>query len=193
MYITKSSNILDNCIIGYICFTNMSAPKIFPIQESLSEIKKLMKGASPMIFKRLQALLAFKKSEFTGISKRLIATELGVNHNSIQTWRRIYIEGGIEQLMGHSKTGFKPCTITKEQEEAIKEQMNNPENGFAGFVELLDWFDTKFETTTNYKTFHGFVVRKFNAKVKVARKVHIKKDVEAVATFKKTLVKPAKK
>ena len=171
----------------------MSAPKTFPIKESLSEIKKLMKNASPMIYKRLQSLLAFKENEFTGISKRIIAKELGVNHNSIQTWRSMYIQGGIENLMGHAMIGYKPSSITKEQEEALQEQMNNPENGFAGFVELLDWFDTKFETTTNYKTFHGFVVRKFNAKVKVARKVHIKKDDEAVAAFKKTLVKPAKK
>lgn len=179
--------------MGYICNTIMSAAKIFPIKESLIEIKKLMKGASPMIFKRLQALLAFKENEFTGVSKRIIAKDLGVNHNSIQTWRNMYIEGGIEQLIGHSKTGFKPCSITKDQEDAIKEKMNNPENDFAGFVELLDWFDTKFETKTNYKTFHGFVVRKFNSKVKVALKVHIKKDAETVATLKKTLVKPAKK
>jgi len=40
----------------------------------------------------------------------------------------------------------------------------------------------------NYKTFHGFVVRKFDAKIKIARKVHAKKDPEAVDAFKKTSV-----
>lgn len=171
----------------------MSSPKTFPIKETISEIRKLMKSVNPMIAKRLQALLIFKKHESTGIAKRIVAKELGKDQNSIQTWRTMYIEGGIDKLMDHSMIGYKPSSITKEQEEAIREQMNNPENGFAGFVELLDWFDTKFKTTTNYKTFHGFVVRKFKAKVKVARKVHIKKDPEAVAAFKKASIKPAKK
>jgi len=37
------------------------------------------------------------------------------------------------------------------------------------------------------------VVRKFKAKIKVARKVHIKKDIEAVEAFKKTSTRSAKK
>jgi CBS domain containing-hemolysin-like protein len=62
-----------------------------------------------------------------------------------------------------------------------------------GFIELLDWFDKTFQTNINYKTFHGFVVRKFKAKIKVARKTHINKDVQAVEAFKKTSVKSVKK
>ena len=62
-----------------------------------------------------------------------------------------------------------------------------------GFIELLDWFNKTFKTDINYKTFHGFVVRKFDAKIKVARKSHIKKDVQAVEAFKKTLSKSARK
>ena len=37
------------------------------------------------------------------------------------------------------------------------------------------------------------MVRKFEAKIKVARKMHIKKDVEAGEAFKKTSNKSAKK
>ena len=62
----------------------------------------------------------------------------------------------------------------------------------AGFIELLDWFNKRFKTDLNYKTFHGFVVRKYKAKVKVARKSHIKKDVQAVEAFKKTFIRSAK-
>lgn len=170
----------------------MSAPKTFKIKQSESELKKLIKNSRPMIAKRVQALLIFKRNEDSGISKRLVADEIGVNHNSVQTWRTLYIEGGIKKLMFHSKTGYKPSKITDEQELALKEQLNNPLNGMAGFIELLDWFNKHFKTELNYKTFHGFVVRKYKAKIKVARKSHVKKDVQAVETFKKTSSRSAK-
>jgi transposase len=171
----------------------MSASKNFKIKESAREIKKLMKSNNTMIAKRLHALLIFKRNEESGISKRLLADEIGVNHNSVQTWRTLYIKGGIKMLMSHSNIGYKPSKITYEQEEFLKEKLNNPHNGIVGFIELLDWFDNTFGTNINYKTFHGFVVRKFKAKIKVARKTHIKKDEQAVEALKKTSVKSVKK
>ena len=170
----------------------MSSPKTFTIKESLSELKKIQKSSIPMVAKRVYALLVFKQNELTGISKREVSQIIGVNHNSIQTWRNLYIDGGLELLTKHSKTGYKPSIITLEQEQALKEQMYNPENGFVGFVELLAWFDEKFETQTNYNTFKGYVVRKFKAKIKTARKVHVNKDQEKVENFKKISTKNAK-
>ena len=170
----------------------MSAPKTFKIKQSESELKKLMKNSVPMIAKRIHALIIFKRNENVGISKRLVAEEIGVNHNSVQTWRTLYMEGGIKLLMSHSKIGFKPSKITDDQELALKTQLNNPLNGMTGFIELLDWFNKSFKTELNYKTFHGFVVRKYKAKIKVARKSHIKKDEAAVAAFKKTSNSSAK-
>ena len=96
----------------------MAEPKTFKIKESESEIKKLMKKSNPMIAKRLQALLVFKRKEESGISKRVLADEIGVNHNSVQTWRNLYIEGGIKMLMSHSNIGYKPSKINYEQEQA---------------------------------------------------------------------------
>lgn len=170
----------------------MSAPKAFKIEQSESELKKLMKNSHPMIAKRIQALLIFKRNEDSGISKRLVADEIGVNHNSVQTWRTLYIKGGIKLLMSHSNIGYKPSKITDEQEKVLKEKLNNPLNGMVGFIELLDWFNKTFTTELNYKTFHGFVVRKYKAKIKVARKSHIKKNLQAVETFKKTSNSSAK-
>ncbi len=171
----------------------MSAPKTFKIKESESELKRLIKDSHLMIAKRLHALLVFKRSENSGVSKRFVADEIGVNHNSVQAWRSLYIKGGIKLLMSHSNIGYKPSKINKEQEQALSEQLNNPHNGMVGFIELLDWFNNTFKTDINYKTFHAFVVRKFKAKIKVARKMHINKDVEAGETFKKTSKKSAKK
>src|ERR1017187_6721915 len=101
----------------------MSDPKTFIIKESIGEIKKLMKTSHPMIAKRLHAFLVFKEHQDTGISKREVAQSIGVNHNSIQSWRSLYIAGGIKKLMSHGKTGFKPSVITPDQEKAIRDQM----------------------------------------------------------------------
>ena len=171
----------------------MASPTLFTIKESEKEIIKLIKSGTPMLSKRLRALLVFKRHEKTGISKREVADEIGVNHNSIQTWRSAYISGGVEQLKKHSNTGYKPCLVSVGQEAALKQKLNDPSNGVVGFVELLDWFNGTFKTDIKYKTFHGLVVRKFKAKIKVARKVHIKKDPEAVEAFKKTSMGSAKK
>lgn len=171
----------------------MSVPKQFPIKETENEIKNLIKSSTPMISRRFRALLIFKRNEKTGISKREVADEIGVNHNSIQTWRAAYISGGVEQLKLHANTGYKPSKIISNQAQALEEKLHDPSNGIVGFVELLDWFNKAFDTDINYKTFHGFVVRKFNAKIKVARKVHVKKDIEAGEHFKKTSIKSVKK
>jgi len=181
--------------MGYICKNKnpMSSPKSFIIKESESDIKKLIKTSSVMIGKRLHALLIFKRNESTGISKREVADEIGVNHNSIQTWRTLYIEGGIEALMLHANVGYKPSKINPRQEKALKKKLSDPANGVVGFNELLVWFNTTFKTEINYKTFHGYVVRKFEAKVKVARKSHVKKDPLAIEVFKKTSAKTAKR
>lgn len=171
----------------------MSAPKTFTIKESESEIKKLIKSSGPMIGKRLQALLVFKRHEKTGVSKREVAESIGVNHNSVQTWRTEYVKGGIKALMTHSNIGYKPSLISKQEEEALAKKLNDPSNGIVGFSELLGWFEKNFNKEVKYKTFHGFVVRKFNAKIKVARKSHIKKDPNAIEAFKKTSARNVKK
>ena len=152
-----------------------------------------MKSQSAMIAKRLQALLVFKKHEKVGISKRELADIVGVNKNSNQTLRMANIDGGMLLLLSHSKKSNRKSVFTKEQEQAIQVQINDPKNGFVGFDEFLQWFNTAHDTTVNYKTSHGFIVRKFKVKVKTARKSHVKKNIEALESLKKTVVKPVKK
>lgn len=171
----------------------MSAPKIFKIKETEKELKKLMKNSEPIIAKRLRVLLVCKRYESVGIGKRIVADEVGVDPNSVQAWRTHYIEGGLKKLMSHSNIGYKPSLIKGEEEKALKKKLNDPKNGIVGFVELLDWFNKTFKTNINYKTFHGFVVRKFDAKIKVARKTHVKKDSDSVEAFKKTSIRSVKK
>lgn len=172
---------------------NMSNSKVFPIKESVAEIKKLQRKSTAIISRRLNALLVFKRYEATGISKLMASKETGSNQNSVQKWRTLYINGGIDALMKHQNIGYKPSIINAEQEAELKNILHNPENGFVGYIELQAWFNDTYKMDIEYNTFRNFIVRKFKSKIKVARKYHVKKDLEAVDTFKKTSIKSAKK
>ena len=171
----------------------MSNSKVFSIKESVAEIKKLRSKCTPIVSKRLTALLVFKRNETTGISKMMASKETGFDQNSIQTWRSLYIKGGIEALIKHNNIGYKPSLINAEQEAELKTILNNPENGFVGYIELQSWFNEKHKMEIEYNTFRNFIIRKFESKIKVARKYHAKKDQDAVDTFKKTSITSAKK
>lgn len=171
----------------------MASPKQMNIKESLVDLKRLLKTSSPLISPRIRMLIELKKNEKQGISKRDIASLISVNHNSVQTWRTMYIKGGLKLLQSHNKKGFKTSVFTKEEHTAIEKKLKDPKNGLRGYVELLAWIEQEFKKQVKYNTLLKYSIKNFGSKVKVARKSHINKDETAVETFKKTLVKSARK
>lgn len=171
----------------------MASPKVIYIKESLTELKRLLKSSRPLITPRIRMLIGLKKNEAKGISKRDLADLIGVNHNSVQTWRSMYIKGGISSLLSHNRKGFKPSVFTKEEHNAIEKKLNDSNNGLRGYVELLAWIEQEFKKQVKYNTLLKYSRKNFGSKVKVARKSHIKKDQAAVTAFKKTSVKSARK
>lgn len=171
----------------------MSSPKALIIKETLAQLNKLQKNNNPMIAIRIRALIEFKKNESTGISKRAVADIIGVNHNSVQNWRTLYEQGGIEALLHHNRKEGRPSRITAEEHILIEKKLKDPNNGLRGYVELLNWIETEFKKIIKYNTLLKYSIRHFGSKVKVARKSHVKKDVAAVASFKKNSVRNVKK
>jgi transposase len=171
----------------------MSAPKKIVIKESLNELRKLQKNSIPMIANRLRVLIEFKKHEETGISKREVSDIVGVNHNSVQTWRSKYIFGGIDAILSYEKKEGRPSLITKQEHEKIEAKLKNPQNGLNGFVELQQWIEDELKKELKYNTVFQYAKRNFGAKVKVARKSHVKKDEQAVEDFKKTSINSVNK
>jgi hypothetical protein len=171
----------------------MSAPKQIKIIESISALKKLQKASIPMIATRIRVIIEFKMNEATGISKRAVADSVGVNHNSVQTWRSLYEQGGISAILRHDRKDGRPSNITPEEHKLIEQKLHDPKNGLRGYVELLSWVEEEFKKTIKYNTLLKYTTRHFGSKVKVARKSHVKKDNEAVIAFKKTSVNSAKK
>ncbi len=169
----------------------MAAPKVIIVKESLSELNSILKKASPLILPRVRMLIELKKQDGTGISKRVLADLVGVNHNSIQTWRTMYEQGGITLLCSHRKTGFRPSVFNSNEHNAIEKKLKDPKNGLRGYTELLNWIEEEFSKDIKYNTLLKYCTRKFGSKVKVARKSHIKKDDQAVEALKKTSHKSA--
>lgn len=158
------------------------------IKESVKELQALQRKSRPLIAKRLWILIELKKDESTGgISKRALAAKTGINHNSINKWRKQYSEFGLSALLAHPHKGAKKSVISPSVHKALSEKLNDPENGLCGYVELLDWVNTSFSLSLKYITLVKYVQRHFGCKIKVARKSHIRKDKEAGEIFKKTL------
>lgn len=170
----------------------MALPKQIIIKETLSELKSLYKQHGELIGKRIRVLIAIKKHEKTGISKRALSDLTGANHNSIVKWRKTYNAKGISSLLVHGRTGFKKSVITSAEHNAIKKKLNDPKNGIRGYVELLEWVKNDLNKDLKYITLLKYVERNFGTKIKVARKSHVKKDPEAVDSFKKTSVRSVK-
>jgi transposase len=156
------------------------------VKETEKEIKKLLKESIPFIGQRLRVLLIFKQNEEIGISKRDVAKLVGVDPNSVQRWRTLYINTGIEGLMQHQKTGFKPSVFDATDHQKLETKLNNPQNGLQGYVELKDWIEKETGKIFNYNTLLYYCIRNFKSSVKVARKSHNKKDQNEVDAFKKT-------
>jgi len=170
----------------------MASIKKLIIKETENEIKKLLKESNPFIGQRLRVLLILKQNEKEGISKRDVAKLAGVDPNSVQNWRALYINAGIEGLMKHKRTGFKPSVFNAIDHQMLETKLNNPQNGLQGYVELKDWLEKESGKVFNYNTLLYYCIRNFKSSVKVARKSHAKKDQNEVDTFKKTSDESAK-
>jgi transposase len=171
----------------------MPSIKKLIIKETEKEIKKLLKKSSPFIGQRLRVLLILKQNEEIGISKREVAKLAGVDPNSVQNWRTLYINTGIEGLMKHQKTGFKPSVFSAIDHQKLETKLNDSQNGLQGYVELKAWLEKESDKVFNYNTLIYYCIRNFKLSVKVARKSHIKKDDNQGNVFKKTSDESAKK
>lgn len=171
----------------------MSLPKQIKIKESLLELKELQRKSGHLISKRIRVLIEFKKHGETGISKRMVSENTGVNHNSVTKWRNIYLTKGIEALLVHGRIGFKKSLIDIKSHKAIEKKLKDPRNGLRGYKELQQWVSKELKLEIAYNTLVKYAMRHFGSKIKVARKSHVKKDESLVTSFKKTLVTSVRK
>lgn len=166
----------------------MSSALYIPIKETTQELRTALKYSSAMFQVRIKMLLAMKKAGEKGISKRELMDTVGACSQSIHNWRTAYKAGGMEALLSNGRKGRsgKPSVFTEEEHKKIERKLKDPKNGLQGYIELQQWIEQEFQKKVRYNTLLKYARRHFGAKVKVARKSHVKKDDNAVYTFKKT-------
>jgi transposase len=164
----------------------MSKAKQLYVKESVPALKKLLANRSVTISNRLRMLILIKNNEGKNYSKIELGELLGVSSSSVQIWRKLYEDGGIVLLLEDKRVGFKPSLISEEEHEQIESKLNDPCNGLRGYVELQEWIRCEFSKSVKYNTLLKYCGRHFGSKSKVARKSHIKKDLQAVEDLKKT-------
>ena len=179
--------------LDYIITVIMAHAKTLVIKETEKEIKILLKQSIPFISQRLRVLLILKQNEKAGISKREVAKLAGVDPNSVQNWRTLYLNAGIEGLIKHQKIGFKPSVFTTIEHTMLEAKLNSSQNGLQGYVELKDWIEKETGKKFNYNTLLYYCIINFKSSVKVARKSHVKKDENQGISFKKISDKSVKK
>jgi len=171
----------------------MAHPKSLTIKESVKELSQLKKNSSDTINKRLQMLIAIKRDKKGSISKRALGQLIGVDPNSITTWKKVYEQQGISGIISDGRIGFKPSVVSAQEHKKIEKKLKDPKNGIRGYRELLDWVKQELSKDMKYITLLKYSKRHFGSKIKEARKNHVKKDEQAVESFKKTSVKNARK
>ncbi len=154
------------------------------IKEPMAKLKALLKNQPLHLKSRVQLLIAIKKSDYP-LSKNDLAVQLGVNHNSVQTWRKAYVDGGLRQLLEYKRTSNMKPLINPSLKRKIAGKLNNATHGFRSYKEMHDWIKENFLPEIHYQTVNKYVKRTFGAKLKVARKSHINKDPKAIQAFKK--------
>ena len=155
------------------------------VKESIKDLKLFLKKSAAHHSSKIRMLIEIRKSDIA-LSKNELADRIGVNHNSIQTWRTKYIREGINGLLKDGRIGFKPSVITPVAHKKIKLKLNSPEAAFTSYKQLHQWVEKHLIEGINYNSLRHYVKRHFGAKLKVPRKSHIRKDKKAVAAFKKT-------
>jgi transposase len=167
----------------------MAKSKKILVKESEEELRKLKNKQPSHLKKRIEMLLVLKKSE-EPLSKTELSNVLKINQNTAQTWRDMYFKDGLKGLLVYGKVGFKPSLISPELHKALEAKLKSPKDAFTSYVDLIAWItDNYMSEGINYQTINSYVKRNFKAKLKVARKSHLKKDENAVESFKKTFVK----
>ena len=170
----------------------MAKPLYVNIQEDLPTLKSYLKKQPSHLKSRIQLLILLKKSD-APLSKRDLAKQLGVDPDSAQRWRKSYVDGGIEKLLEFKRTSNIKPLINEHLKKEVEKKLNNPTEGFRSYKELHDWIKENYLPAIHYQTVHKYTKRTFGTKLKVARKSHIKKDVETIKEFKKNSSRPLKK
>lgn len=133
---------------------------------------------------RIKTLLLVAENKYHYQSD--IANKLGRNEKTIREWLKTYSIEGFSGLINVKSGGNNTRTLSDQVIKLIEDKVTNPKTTITSYVELLLLLEEQTGETIAYGALYSHCRRKFKTKLKVARKSHYKKDVNAEAFFKNT-------
>ena len=133
--------------------------------------------------RRIHMLVLIKEGKRS--TRKAVAKYLAVHRNTIRDWLTVYESGGLTALLQIKSPGA-PCgqrSLPKNVLSALVERLKYT-CGFGSYVELQTWLKETYDISIRYKTLHRIVRYQLQAKPKIPRRSHEKKDEDEEAAFR---------
>lgn len=144
------------------------------IHESADELKQLLvQERHPVKHQRLHALylLASGQARF----RSDVAHLLGLDRNTVGRWLDHYEHGGLPALLHVYVPAGKRKPLSADQLTLLRQRLADPQ-GFTSYDAVRQWIQETVGVTLTYNATHKLVRYQLGAKLKVARRSHIKKS-----------------
>lgn len=154
------------------------------IKESLDELyTKLHKERRAAVKRRIHMLVLIKEGKRG--TRKAVAKYLAVHRNTIRDWLTIYESGGLIALLQIKSPGAPSGqrSLPENVLAALIECLEDT-SGFGSYVELQTWLKETHDVSIRYNTLHRIVRYQLQAKPKVPRRSHEKKDDAEEAAFR---------
>ena len=160
---------------------NRSLPEI---TESVPELKKRLRGESVGYKKqRLTALYLLQSGEAK--NRQQVAALIGVNRKTVGHWLDAYQAGGIDQMLYRRYPPGRSPLLSTAQLQALRAELDKP-CGFSSYGAIQQFIASTYQVEMSYKAVYSLVHDKWQAKLKVPRKSHEKKNEALTETFVST-------
>jgi transposase len=105
----------------------------------------------------------------------MLAKLLAVHRHTIQTWLKLYEEGGLGALLTIRKAPGKPPSVSPRVLGKLQARLVDV-HGFGSYGEVQQYLARTHKVTLAYSTVHKLVRYKLKAKLKAPRRSHPKKS-----------------
>ena len=154
------------------------------VKESLDELyPKLHKERRAAVKRRIHMLVLIKESKRG--TRKAVAKYLAVHRNTMGDWLSIYESDGLTALLEIKSPGAPsgqrslPTNVLAALMERLKDT-----SGFGSYIELQAWLKETHDVSVGYKTLHRIVRYQLQAKPKIPRRSHEKKNDAEEAEFR---------
>lgn len=153
------------------------------ITENAAELKLLLQQQKTASGKeRVQLLYLLKSGQATSITQ--VAALLGRNRVSVQRWAAQYRRGGLVQMLSPQGRGGRKRHIGPAADAQLQQRLQQP-TGLSSYKAAREWLEQHCGTKASYAVVHHHIRYRLQAKLKVARRVSVEQDPQAIEQFKK--------